>query len=668
MSGRGDPGSWPPDGGVTGEIARRMDWSATPLGEVSGWPPALRTAVEICLSSAFPCFVAWGPELTQVYNDAAVPLVRVPHPEAFGRPLRELWPDAWDTIGPLAEQVLTRGETVSREDFALPSSAGKPPGEERFTFSSSPLRDASGAVAGLFATVIETTRRVRAEDYLRRSEAQGAVLLAVVDRIRPLTDRGAILSVGAEALRRHLGLATAGYNVLDPPEADGMAGNGAPGGGVPPWTDRPLRLAELLPEAAAALRQGRVVALEAPGSGAAGLAVPLHRGGRLVAWFRATATGPRAWPEHERRLLREVAERVWEAAERAMAEAAAREGQRRLRSLLEGIPQLVWRAVDSGNWTWSSPQWSAYTGLSEAATCGYGWLAAVHPEDREAVMAAWRRCAAEEEPVAEFRAEFRLLHAGEGQYRWFQARAAPVRDEAGAVVEWLGTSTDVDELRRMGQHQRLLLAELQHRVRNTLSVIRSIIRRTVQASDNLDDLAMHLDGRIDAFSRVQAAVTRNPERGIDLAQLVADELLAYSAREGKQVHIQGPPVALRPKAAETLALALHELATNAVKFGALSQPQGRVEVAWDAELPPGAPRLLFRWREIGLAPAAEAPLHRGFGTELFERTLPYELNAEVERSLVPAGLLCTIVLPLSDRLVKEETLQEFGLGTPAGGG
>lgn len=656
---------WPPGGGVTGEIARRLDWSATPLGAAGDWPPALRTAVELCLSSAFPCFVAWGPDLTQIYNDAAIPLVQVQHPAAFGRPLRELWPTAWEvSVRPVAEEVMTRGETVSREDFALPAAAGQSMGEERFTFSSSPLRAEGGTVAGVFATVIETTRRVRAEDDLRRSETRSAVLLAVVDRIRPLTDRDMILAEGAEALRRHLGLGKAGYNVLGPEEAEEAPAGQA---GVAPWTDRPLRLADLSSEAAGALRQGREVALEARAGEVAGLAIPLHRGGRLVGWFRAMGTGPRAWPEHERRLLREVAERVWEAAERAMAEAVAREGQRRLRSLLDGIPQLVWRAVNSGLWTWSSPQWSAYTGLSEAATRDYGWLAAVHPEDRQPVMAAWHRCAEKGEAPVDFQAEFRLLHAAEGQYRWFQARAAPVRDEAGKVVEWLGTSTDVDELRRMGQHQRLLLAELQHRVRNTLSVIRSIIRRTVQASDNLDDLAMHLDGRIDAFSRVQAAVTRNPERGIDLAQLVADELLAYSAREGKQVRIEGPPVALRPKAAETLALAIHELATNAVKFGALSCPEGKVEVVWGPERRAGSPRLLFRWRESGAVPAAGTPPRRGFGTELFERTMPYELNAEVERHLEASGLLCTITLPLSERVVKEETLREFGVSRPVGG-
>ncbi|TPG60458.1 PAS domain-containing protein [Roseomonas nepalensis] len=640
VAGNDAAGDWPVGGGETGAMLRRGAWAGTPLGETCHWPQPLRTAVEICLSSAFPCFVAWGRELAQVYNDAAIPLVDGRHPAVFGRPLGDAWPEDWPVPRPLVEGVLQHGETVSRGDL------GGPSGERRFALSCNPLRDASGAVAGVFATMVETVWPGRAE------EARGAFLLDLADRLRPLAEPDAIRATGAEALRRHLGLASAGYNLLGPGEEEAGAPDGA---GVPPWTDRPLRLGEIDAAAAAALRGEGDVFFE--GNGApAGAAVPLHAAGRLVAWFRAAGPGPRPWPEHERQLVREVAERIWDAAERARAEAEAREGRRRLRSLVEGIPELVWRALDSGEWTWCSPQWTTYTGQPEAEARGYGWLDTVHPEDREAAVAAWRKS----RTAGEFRVDFRILHAEDGEYRWFQTRATPVRDERGAVLEWLGASTEVDELRRMAQHQRLLLAELQHRVRNTLSVIRSIIRRTVLASESLDDLAMHLDGRIDAFSRVQAAVTRNPERGIDLAQLVADELLAYSAREGKQVRIGGPAVALRPKAAETMALAIHELATNAVKFGALSTPQGRVEVEWRTDLSE-APRLLFDWRESGVTEPVRESERRGFGTELFDRTLPYELSAEVEHHLAPDGLRCTISLPLTERVVKEETLRELGL-------
>ncbi len=324
------------------------------------------------------------------------------------------------------------------------------------------------------------------------------------------------------------------------------------------------------------------------------------------------------------------------------AEQSIRRSRRRLRSLIEGIPQLVWRAEEAGRWTWSSPQWSAYTGRREEESLGFGWVESIHPDDREPALAAWLEATAR----GGYDVEYRILGA-EGAYRWFRTRAAPVRDEAtGEVVEWLGTSTDIDELRSLQDRQRLLLAELQHRVRNTLGVVRSIARRTARTSDTVEDYAMHLEGRIDAFAQVQAAVTRDPMGGVDLEILVADALLAVGAHEGGQVSgIGGPRVRLRAKAAGTMALAVHELATNAVKYGALSAERGRIAVGWTVEAADDGGRLVLRWTETGVALSGEAPKRRGFGTELLERTIPYELGGEASLRFEPTGASCTIVIP-----------------------
>src|SRR3712207_1903194 len=141
----------------------------------------------------------------------------------------------------------------------------------------------------------------------------------------------------------------------------------------------------------------------------------------------------------------------------------------------------------------------------------------------------------------------------------------------------------------------MLLAELQHRVRNTLAVVRSIARRTAETSASVEDYAMHLDGRLNAFARTQAILTRNPAAGVDLAYIIAEELLSYDAHEGRQVSISGPSVRLQPAAAETFALAVHELATNAVKYGALSSPEGRIGVHWRYADAASPPQLTFQW-------------------------------------------------------------------------
>ncbi|MBV8925641.1 MAG: PAS domain-containing protein [Bradyrhizobium sp.] len=217
---------------------------------------------------------------------------------------------------------------------------------------------------------------------------------------------------------------------------------------------------------------------------------------------------------------------------------------------------------------------------------------------------------------------------------------------AGVVI----TFVDVTAITRAEERQRLLLAELQHRVRNTLGVVRSIARRSSETAGSVEEYAFHLDGRLNAFARTQAMVTRDPEGGVDLEYLVVEEMLGCNAREGEQLRVSGPAVRLQPKAAETFALAIHELATNAIKYGALSQPAGRVEVSWRLNDAADPTDLIFDWRERG-GPGVEPPQRKGFGSELLERTLAFELKGKTVLAYNGSGLHCTITIPLSRRVV-----------------
>ena len=328
--------------------------------------------------------------------------------------------------------------------------------------------------------------------------------------------------------------------------------------------------------------------------------------------------------------------------ERERSQAELRDSRRQMKTLLEGIPQLVWRSRDDGDWTWASPQWEAFTGQSAEASLGSGWLDVVHPDDREAARSAW----AQSRDSQSFRADYRIREAATGLYQWFHTRATPSRESDGAIVEWFGTSTDVDDLWRLREHERLLLAELQHRVRNTLAVIRSIARRTADTTETAEDYAMHLEGRINAFARVQAAVTRDPLGGVSLLDLVAEELIAATAREGENATIEGPNIRLSGREAETFGLAVHELATNAIKFGALSEPAGHVAIRWTIEEAADPPLLHFVWKETGVDLNPDEPRRRGFGTELLERTLSYQLLAEGRESFEADGVRCVIRMPL----------------------
>lgn len=242
----------------------------------------------------------------------------------------------------------------------------------------------------------------------------------------------------------------------------------------------------------------------------------------------------------------------------------------------------------------------------------------------------------------------RRMASPDGRTRHF-ARIVPFRDAAEIVAGVVVTFIDVSHLIRE-ERQRLLLSELQHRVRNTLGVVRSIARRSAETSTSVEEYAQHLDGRLPAFARTQALVTRNPDAGVDLEYLAAEELRAFQAREGEQVDLGGPLVQLQSKAAETVGLAIHELATNAVKYGALRGLEGRVRLSWSIDRSAEPPLLRLEWIERN-GPPVEPPRRRGFGTELLERTLTYELQAVTDLRFDRPGLTCRIAIPLGSEVV-----------------
>ena len=333
--------------------------------------------------------------------------------------------------------------------------------------------------------------------------------------------------------------------------------------------------------------------------------------------------------------------------ERKQAEERQRASERRLRALVEGIPQLVWRAAEDGRWSWASPQWSTYTGQTEAQSRNQGWLDAVHPDDRAQAVEAWRSATR----TGVLQMEGRLRSAVDGHYRWFQTRAMPMHGEDGKVVEWLGTSTDIDELRRMQEQQQVLVSELQHRTRNLLGVVHSIAQQTLAASNTLDAFGPAFNERLAALSRVQGLLSRAEEEPIMLGTLIRSELDALAATSlPERVVLDGPDVRIRKAAVQTFALALHELATNARKYGALSNSHGQLSVTWWVHENDGQPRrLVLEWLETGInrqPGAGSLTLKSGYGRELIENALPYALDATTRYELGEAEVRCLIDLPL----------------------
>ena len=244
-----------------------------------------------------------------------------------------------------------------------------------------------------------------------------------------------------------------------------------------------------------------------------------------------------------------------------------------------------------------------------------------------------------------FEVECRIRHLDRPNYRWFSGRATPLLGEDGRIAEWLGTFTDVNDLRVLQERQGVLLAELQHRVRNILAVMRSMASRTAANSESVEEFAQHLEGRLGSLARTQVILTRQAGAGINLEDMVRDELLSQAALDG-QVDIEGPEVILSPKAAEVLTLTIHELTTNAVKYGALTKPEGKVQIRWEVARQNEEEWLTLHWIESGVGMAAPAPRREGFGTELIEQRVPYELHGSGTLQFLPGGVRSMVTFPL----------------------
>nr|WP_280742315.1 HWE histidine kinase domain-containing protein [Sphingomonas jejuensis] len=200
-------------------------------------------------------------------------------------------------------------------------------------------------------------------------------------------------------------------------------------------------------------------------------------------------------------------------------------------------------------------------------------------------------------------------------------------------------------MRRLQKRQEVLLAELQHRTRNILAVTRSIISRSDDGERSTEDYVAHLQGRLAALARAQVLLTRAAGTDVDLEGLIWDELLAQAVSED-QISAAGQSVAISPKCAEVLTLAIHELATNATKYGAFSRASGRLDVGWSIETRDNRDWVVILWKERGVPVIDAFPRRQGFGLELITRRIPYELRGHGTLELKPEGIESRIEFPL----------------------
>jgi PAS domain S-box-containing protein len=399
-------------------VCRTIDWSATPLGEVAGWQPSLRTVVRMCLDAATVPMAIWaGPELTLIYNQGYADILGAPtHPGALGRPAREVWSKSWSQLGPQLRRVMEQGECVQFDGALVPLS--RPAGDERPFVSHSfiPVRDERGDVVAVLNVV--HTAQTRLEDTLRASEAAVRQQLAELETLYETAPIGlclfdehlrwvrvnrVIAEINGRSIEEHLGKTPS----------------------------------EVVPDVGAQAE--------------AALRTILQTGERLDFEMHGTTSAQpgieRAWSEHwapikdpKGRIIG-ISVAAEEITERKRTANALAESEERFRTLAENIPQLAWMADDGGAIFWFNRRWHEYTGTTLEEVQGWGWQKVHHPDHVARVVEKIRHCFA----TGETWEDAFPLRARTGEYRWFLSRATPIRDAQGHITRWLGTNTDITE-------------------------------------------------------------------------------------------------------------------------------------------------------------------------------------------------------------------------------
>ncbi len=346
--------------------------------------------------------------------------------------------------------------------------------------------------------------------------------------------------------------------------------------------------------------------------------------------------------------------------ERQRTAEALRESEERFRQFSDASTSVLWiRNADTLQMTFASPAFDTIYGIPGPDRGGDGclraWARLITRQSRKAVLANFRRVRAGERVEQ----EFQIRRASDGALRWIHDTDFPLRDASGRVRWLAGLGADITDAKEAANRQQVMVAELQHRTRNLMGVVRSVADKTARASTDLADFRARFRDRLEALSRVQGLLSRlNDVDRVNFDDLIQTELAAMDG-DAERVTLDGPSgIRLRSSTVQTLAMALHELATNAVKYGALGQPSGHLAITW--RLKPigedGRPWLHIDWRETGVAmpPAGSAPGGSRQGRELIEQALPYQLSAKTSYALTPEGVHCTISIPVSASTMEVE--------------
>ena len=315
------------------------------------------------------------------------------------------------------------------------------------------------------------------------------------------------------------------------------------------------------------------------------------------------------------------------------AEERLRRSEERFKLMADSMPQLVWSANADGAVSYYNKRVTSFAPVRDPETGRFDWALLVHPDDLERTRTTWAAAAG---TLRDFSCEHRL-HMADGTWRWHLSRAMPVVHGPTDGIEWHGTATDIHELKRLEEHRLLLSQELEHRIKNTLTVVQSIAGQTFRSLDG-DRVAVDaFYNRIRALAEANEILVRGHWTEADVGEICLRTLGPLGVEE--RVELVGGLLTVPPRVGFLLGLGIHELATNAMKYGSLSVPEGAVRLSLGTDRRSAGFRLVWEERD---GPPVSPPGREGFGSRLLKKALAAEIGGEVRMEFAPAGLRCEI--------------------------
>jgi two-component sensor histidine kinase/PAS domain-containing protein len=667
-------------GSAMGEMMRHRDWSRSALGSPAEWPRALQSVVALMLESKFPMFVAWGDDLGFLYNDAYALIMGDKHPAALGARFKDVWQEIWPDLEALVNRALS-GEASWLDDLPLTMKRRGYDEQTWFTFSYSPVRDDRGLVSGVFCACTETTEKVLA---IRNNEAER-------QRLENLFSQAPGFMAMLSGPEHTFQLVNASYRrLIGDRDVMGMAARDAlpdlEGQGFFERLDEVYRSGEpfagrqqpllIRRKPDGPVEQAYVDFIYQPVKDSQGTVTGIFAEGNDVTEQRAAnerlaihaqtletlnQTGAALASELD---LDTIVQRVTDA---GVALSGARfgaffynvvggDGESFVLYSLTGADRSQFdkfghpRATDVFKPTFDGTQIVRSDDITADPRYGrsdphFGMPKEHLPVKSYLAVPVKSRSGqvigglffGHEEPA-------RFSDAHEELVLGIASQAAIALDNARLYRE---AQLEIEQRKKAEAQQNLLINELNHRVKNTLAIVQGLAQQSFKSDVPTGAARTAFDARLGALAAAHNLLTRKNWETAVLAEIISDAVGATTGALAARVTCSGPEVVLPPQTAVSLAMAVHELSTNAIKHGALSGAAGVVSVAWEVVPGDAGPRLRLQWRESGGPPVA-APSRRGFGSRMIERGLAAELHGKVTLEFDSTGLRCTIDAPLPE--------------------